>query len=153
MQGPLVAAGTWSFGGEATVRYLARCHSLQCCVSAREKGKQWQQTLWFLVMMQQSGLVHEIIAGTVAISACGKVEQWQKALGPGQLCSSLVWCPISSLTALPSVLVGRVSNGSRYSVLAVMHQSGLLPVVITYSVAVSFCKKRAMAASILASWR
>jgi hypothetical protein len=89
VQGPLVSAGTWSFGCEATVRYLARCHSLQCCISPCEKGKQWQQSLGLLVMMQQSGLVHEIITGTVAISACGKVEQWQKALGPWQLCSSL----------------------------------------------------------------
>ena len=83
-------------------------------IVACEKGEQWQQTLDLFVAEQSVELLPDVITYNASISAHEKREQWQ----PGHLvCREVLMCSqIQSLAALQSVLLKRVSNGSRRSI-------------------------------------
>jgi pentatricopeptide repeat domain-containing protein 1 len=69
-----MAAGTWSFGGDAAVKPTTPGQGFGIPSLTRRacgEGAQWQQALDLLVVMQQLGLVPNAIAYNATVSACG----------------------------------------------------------------------------------
>ena len=50
-------------------------------ISTAGKNKNWQQALALLQLMQEAGLVPNVVSYSAAISTCEKSEQWQQAFG------------------------------------------------------------------------
>ena len=82
-------------------------------ISAREKGEQRQQALDLVVTEQSVELLPDVITCNASINAREKGSNGSRHLA----CREVSMCSqIQSLTALQSVLVKRVSNGSRHSI-------------------------------------
>jgi hypothetical protein len=101
-----VAAGTWSFGDEATARSRARCDLLR----AREKSEHWHQALGLLSVRLQFCLLPNVITQSAASSALEKCQQWQQTLGLFEKMQSGLVPDANFL-----VLSRRESNGIRHS--------------------------------------
>ncbi|CAK0820506.1 unnamed protein product [Prorocentrum cordatum] len=80
-EGRAVAAGPGAtqrhVGGEAESQSLV---SYSACISACEKGEQWQHALSLLSEMREATWNDDVIGYSAGISACEKGQQWQRAL-------------------------------------------------------------------------